>query len=90
MAEIITNGFVKWKVFVWGFGVVLLLFTITFGVLGTNNEGLNTDIDSNTQKIETNAKDAVDFKIFMGATSETLKNIDKNLSEIKEELKNKR
>ena len=84
------NHKVSWRVFTWVMGVILLLFSIAFGIIGSSNSSINKNVDNNTAKINKNGEDIVDIKVFMGATGETLKNIDKTLLEIKAELKNKK
>ena len=81
------NNGVKWKVFVWIMGVILLLFSVAFGIIGSTNGGLNNSIKDNTAKIDKNSNDLIEVKVFIAATNEILKNINQNLSEIKTELK---
>lgn len=91
MVELNNNKrFVRWQVFVWAIGIILLLFSVAFGIIGSSNSSINRNIDNNTAKINKNGEDIVNIKVFIGATGETLKNIDKTLLEIKAELKNKK
>jgi hypothetical protein len=66
------NGNVKWTVFVWTIGVILLLFSIGFGTVASYG--------SQTEKMK---EDITDIKVFMGRADITFSNLDKTLLEIK-------
>ncbi len=89
MVEPIINGNVKWKVFIWAFGVVLVLFGITFTAITAGDSGLSDKVKDAEKGTQKNTDDMVDVKVFIGSTNEILKNINTNIEEIKEDLKNK-
>ena len=60
---------------------IIFVFVISISVFLFN--GMNAQVKTNTD-------DITNVKVFIGATSETLKNIDKTLIEIKAELKSKK
>ena len=83
------NGkrFVRWQIFIWAIGVILLLFSVSFGVISNGNTNNKEQLSETKTDVNELKKDSTNFKVFMGATGETLKNIDKTLIEIKTELK---
>ena len=60
---------------------VIFVFIISVSVFLFNN--MNAQVKTNTD-------DITNVKVFMGATNETLKNIDKSITEIKEILRGKK
>ena len=84
------NNKVSWRVFTWVIGVILLLFSIAFGIIGSSNSSINKNIDNNAAKINKNSEDIVDIKVFMGKANTTFENIDKTLLEIKADLKSRK
>ena len=86
----ITNGNgkkVSWTIFVWVIGVVLLLFGVAFSIIGSNSAQMDKTSASVVSQVDKNRTDIGEIKVFIGATSESLKNINQTLLEIKQEMK---
>jgi len=85
------NGkrFVRWQIFVWAIGVILLLFSVSFGVISNGNTNNKEQLNETKTDVNELKKDNTDFKVFMGATGETLKNIDKTLIRIEGQINKK-
>ena len=68
MAE--TNGYVKWKVFIWTVSIILMLFTATWGMIGTA-----------MSKVDGTTGDIIEMKIMLQELQTDIKWIKHELDE---------